>query len=1154
MHDLVHSQIYRRCSSSTDRTYMSSSLHLPPGDQNHKLNQSAYYVLYPSTSRLSLPYSSFSSAFTTLYPRSSLHDFTSAQGATTTFLPPHHIYLFGGRTVDTRRVTAGLFVLDLRTLEWTRIKQPPPSATGLAVRREQEGQDRNDVGQSGAALWPSARYFHTTDVHRNQLIVFGGMGSSPPASATTTGIPAGTTTTADQPCVLSDLWIFDIPSSKWSCYPAASTTNASQHQPSQTTSIDSAPPHILEETDNKDDRQRNGQPVVVVQGRYAHLSAVVSERERLVVIGGQDISNTYVHQQVIFHIPTRRWESVTVRPSNEIRGSYRSVAVSSCALEETVPRFEAGAAGAGGVERRLTYSQPRRRCRRRLGFHAHGETSLDNGNRQEDEEQGAAFPASAEEGDIYLFSNSNFTDVQRELYSIAITESAITTDGSTPPVEANSTNLTAHLPSSPHAHAHTSAVQQQPPGLRFPFAAHIGHHLVLGGTYLSQSTAQFAVWALNLRTWQWEKISAHVLEGSGGKVVRRGESGSVIGGGGGLEETGLPGGSWNRAVYWPSQEASMTDAYEEIEEGKGVQQRQDQGGKLLVFGNRYKDLQDDYEGGLANGRFCIEDELRAINFDHVAVIELEVFGIYQPPLRHPLLQHHVQQHHVGMRPEGWMSDDNEDSRAEYALGLLHDGFLADFNVVCEDGRAIRCSSRVLEERWAWFSEQRSRYLDASPSSERRPKTLPRTLHISESYPIVKAFLEYLYTLDLVTSLQLRPPVLSGLLMMAKQYDMEHLERLAVHAMHVSLDESTALGIYEVATLCECRQLQVRALKAVLAMQKRAGKGSNHRRQPSAGPAAAMTAGGGAGGTLPPAAGPPASEGDSTRTVNDDTTTAGSASGYNHAYTMIHPSIHAGSQSSPYSSGVRVTDRLDSVKKASLSSTNHSEIQGGSDEAGTPTGKVTMNRAGEMDVSDSLADELVDEYDPPTYRTRRRSASVASLHHFAARQESMRGVTAQGQIIHHVGPCHPPPTVPSSSFSRAIPDDNANKERKLVTRKMTSMSSLLSFANRKNAVAQPSRRPSTTGTNRGLIKILIPSSSDDPGTQQVRRDQAHVPHHQAGPPPGEVNRYTSDSSSPSSPVTPTGPGATQHVFTSPPSSTIGAKKPSVTLYFAAPVLG
>jgi hypothetical protein len=177
------------------------------------------------------------------------------------------------------------------------------------------------------------------------------------------------------------------------------------------------------------------------------------------------------------------------------------------------------------------------------------------------------------------------------------------------------------------------------------------------------------------------------------------------------------------------------------------------------------------------------DEHRSISHEHVAVIELEVQGIYQAPERHPAL--------------GTSTD--EQARVAFALGMLRDERLQDCQVVCEDGRAIGCSSRLLEARWDWFKRTSN----------------ARTVVISEPHPVVMAFLEYIYTLDLVTALQHRVPVLTGLLMFAKQYEVPHLERLTVHALHGRLDEGTALGIYEVATLCECRLLQVRALKMVL---------------------------------------------------------------------------------------------------------------------------------------------------------------------------------------------------------------------------------------------------------------------------------------------------------------------------------------------------
>lgn len=426
-----------------------------------------------------------------------------------------------------------------------------------------------------------------------------------------------------------------------------------------------------------------------------------------------------MYQEATFHLPERRW--VTSREVAQVRGSYRSVSV---AVEWEEVRPSGGTTEQGGTETvadRLTASQRRR-----------------SGERGGD----VLTPAAA---DAFLFSNANFTDVQRSLHALSLDDDDDTV---------RMTDMTPQLNASP--------TTTQPPGLRFPFAAHVGGYLVVGGTYLSASAQQFALWALDLRGWTWRKVDAEVLEGMGHGVRRQQ---------GGLPEDGLAGGSWNRAVWW------------------------EQGRRLVVFGNRYRGLQEDCEfrsfcfspRGFARGLIGV-DEHRAINLDHVAIIDLEVFGIYRAP-------------------ERMAGRDDDRARVEVALAMLHEERLADCRVVAEDGRAVRCSKRILQARWTWYKD--------------RSATCPGdTIHISESYPIVMAFLEYLYTLDLVTMLQHRVPVLSGLLMLAKQYGIPHLEALAVHALHGRLEEGTALGIYEVATLCECVSLQVRALKMVLVSRAR----------------------------------------------------------------------------------------------------------------------------------------------------------------------------------------------------------------------------------------------------------------------------------------------------------------------------------------------
>ncbi|KAJ7784411.1 hypothetical protein B0H16DRAFT_1356442 [Mycena metata] len=290
-----------------------------------------------------------------------------------------------------------------------------------------------------------------------------------------------------------------------------------------------------------------------------------------------------------------------------------------------------------------------------------------------------------------------------------------------------------------------------PPGLRFPTGAVLGTHLIIAGIYLAHSYQSFSIWVLDLQTMVWSRIDP-------GKAV----------------ETG----SWFRGCLWP------------------------EANKFMIFGNRNGNLVDDYNR-------------RLLSWDHVAVVDLEAFGIYQPP---PLKLDIPMQ--------------------ELGLAALEEGVLADFEIVCDDGRKIGCSRRLLEERWPWFKEQRLKLLqnaisamDALPRSadiplpelpgnvpdERRPdpRLTPRAFNLSEPYPITLALLQYFYSMALLTPLQTAPAVLSQLLVLATNYRITHLQTLVRHAMHRALSNSTSVGVYEVATLCSCRSLQIRALKTVM---------------------------------------------------------------------------------------------------------------------------------------------------------------------------------------------------------------------------------------------------------------------------------------------------------------------------------------------------
>jgi leucine-zipper-like transcriptional regulator 1 len=243
--------------------------------------------------------------------------------------------------------------------------------------------------------------------------------------------------------------------------------------------------------------------------------------------------------------------------------------------------------------------------------------------------------------------------------------------------------------------------------------------------------------------------------------------------------TALATGSWCRAVLWR------------------------ESNKLLVFGNREGNLVEDYNH-------------RLLSWDHVAYIDLEAFAIYQPPSPGFGFGHEAQ-----------------------AMGLaaLEDGAFADFEVVCDDGRRIPCSRKLLEDRWPWFYNQRARYLatassavdtsgassvpplpvpagstDATPLRP-EPRLTPRALHLAEPYPITIAFLQYLYAQALLTPLQHAPAVLSALLLLSSTYDLTHLRDLVKHAMHraLSAGSSGVTGVYDVATLCDCQSLRLRCV-------------------------------------------------------------------------------------------------------------------------------------------------------------------------------------------------------------------------------------------------------------------------------------------------------------------------------------------------------
>ncbi|WWD20591.1 hypothetical protein CI109_105067 [Kwoniella shandongensis] len=91
---------------------------------------------------------------------------------------PPTVFLFGGKSVQTRRLTADMWAMDLSTRTWERVNTGPG---------------------------PGPRYFHSMDVWEDKLVCFGGMSDSDPMS------------------VHEDTWFFDCLTRRWLPQPAPSS-------------------------------------------------------------------------------------------------------------------------------------------------------------------------------------------------------------------------------------------------------------------------------------------------------------------------------------------------------------------------------------------------------------------------------------------------------------------------------------------------------------------------------------------------------------------------------------------------------------------------------------------------------------------------------------------------------------------------------------------------------------------------------------------------------------------------------------------------------------------------------------------------------------------------------------------------------------------
>ncbi|KAI8387458.1 hypothetical protein BD560DRAFT_382562 [Blakeslea trispora] len=199
--------------------------------------------------------------------------------------------------------------------------------------------------------------------------------------------------------------------------------------------------------------------------------------------------------------------------------------------------------------------------------------------------------------------------------------------------------------------------------------------------------------------------------------------------------------------------------------------------KYYVLGHSQRDLKDDYS-------------YRRTNFDHVAVVDLEAFGIYAlPPSTCSI------------------------AAQELGLSMLNETTMSDLTIWTTDQQSLSANSTIIAERWPDFAQllkeqDNTQFKHVNPIQK-------KNLLFPETYSVTLAFLQYLYTDHLITAQQHQPQILSRLLVLADMYHLERLRQLSTYALHQLLTISTASMVYETATLTFQGALQIRALRIMI---------------------------------------------------------------------------------------------------------------------------------------------------------------------------------------------------------------------------------------------------------------------------------------------------------------------------------------------------
>lgn len=250
------------------------------------------------------------------------------------------------------------------------------------------------------------------------------------------------------------------------------------------------------------------------------------------------------------------------------------------------------------------------------------------------------------------------------------------------------------------------------------------------------------------------------------------------------------------AVHLPSKQSKVIDVGNVFLSGswnRGIVSPQRN--SVIVFGNAQLDMTTDYT-------------MRRANFNHVVLVDTEVFGIYSVP-----------------------KCQTATFARGLALKLLGRKEFSDMDIVTKEGYRLHVNSRILAHRWPLFTEVLNTCVYGVPHAgeqARRPSAVsllmppnshpllpiterPRVLYLPLREEQTLAFLEYIYTDSLHPEVDV--PSACALLSLSKRYEpgLDRLGDLAADIMHRGLNESNAWQVIEAAAYAGKSGLQVQAM-------------------------------------------------------------------------------------------------------------------------------------------------------------------------------------------------------------------------------------------------------------------------------------------------------------------------------------------------------